>query len=229
MDKVTIIIPVKDEESGLEYLVEDFSDSKIEQEFHINFIFVIDERTSDNSREIAKKLSNRIIDQKGSHGKGDAMRQALSHWEHGESDFVVFLHADGSYSFHAVRDLIIALRAGSDIVSGSRFLKQRRKPEGMSGLHNFGNRALSLVSSVRNGRKISDLCTGIWGFRAEAISQFSIHSKGFDLEAELAGRARKLKLNHTEISVDWSQRKGGTSKLRSIRDGLIIFFRILLT
>jgi len=229
MDRVTIIIPVKDEESGLEYLVEDFADSKIEQEYYINFIFVIDERTSDNSREFAKKLSDRIIDQKDSHGKGDAMRQALSHWAEGESDFVVFLDADGSYSFQAVKDVISSLRGGSDIVSGSRFLNRRGKPAGMSVLHNFGNRALSLASSIRNRRRISDLCTGIWGFKADVIGKLPINSNGFDLEAELAGRARRLKLTHVEISVDWSQRKGGTSKLRSIRDGLIIFFRILST
>jgi len=207
MDRVTIIIPVKDEESGLEYLVEDFTDSKIEQEYYINFIFVIDERTSDNSREFAKKLSDRIIDQKDSHGKGDAMRKALSHWAEGESDFVVFLDADGSYSFQAVKDVIISLRGGSDIVSGSRFLNRRGKPAGMSVLHNFGNRALSLVSSIRNRRRISDLCTGIWGFKADVIGKLSINSNGFDLEAELAGRARRLKLTHAEISVDWSQRK----------------------
>ena len=73
MEGVTIIIPVKDEESGLEYLVEDFEQSEIGNDYEIKFIFVIDERTSDNSREIAGKLSDRIIDQRGSHGKGDAI------------------------------------------------------------------------------------------------------------------------------------------------------------
>lgn len=228
MEVVTIIIPVKDEESGLDYLVENFKQSKIGNEYKIKFIFVIDERTSDNSRQIAEKLSNRIIDQKGSHGKGDAIRQAVSVWEN-ESDFVIFLDADGSYSFKAVRDLIIRLREGPDIVSGSRFLKKRGKPEGMSTLHNFGNRALSLFSSIRNRRRISDLCTGIWGFKGEILGRIPINSNGFDLEAELAGNARRLKLEHVEVPVEWSQRKGGTSKLRSIRDGLIIFLRIIAT
>ena len=228
MEVVTIIIPVKDEESGLDYLVENFKQSKIWNEYKIKFIFVIDERTSDNSRQIAEKLSNRIIDQKGSHGKGDAIRQAVSVLEN-ESDFVIFLDADGSYSFKAVRDLIIRLREGPDIVSGSRFLKKRGKPEGMSTLHNFGNRALSLFSSIRNRRRISDLCTGIWGFKGEILGRIPINSNGFDLEAELAGNARRLKLEHVEVPVEWSQRKGGTSKLRSIRDGLIIFLRIIAT
>ncbi len=229
MERVTIIIPVKDEESGLEYLVENFEQSKIENDYEVKFIFVIDERTSDNSREIAEKLSDRIIDQKGTHGKGNAIRQAVKSGNNDESDFVIFLDADGSYSFKAVKDLIVRLSEGPDIVSGSRFLGKRGKPEGMSALHNFGNRALSLFSSIRNGRKISDLCTGIWGFKGEIMGRIPINSNGFDLEAELAGNARRLKLEHVEIPVEWSQRKGGTSKLRSMRDGLIIFFRILST
>ena len=32
-----------------------------------------------------------------------------------------------------------------------------------------------------------------------------------------------------EVEVEWSQRKGGVSKLRSLTDGFIIFLRILRT
>ena len=55
-----------------------------------------------------------------------------------------------------------------------------------------------------------------------------IKSKGFDLEAELAGLARE-KDSIVEVQVDWSQRKGGTSKLRSLTDGFIILLRIIRT
>ena len=99
----------------------------------------------------------------------------------------------------------------------------------MSRLHYFGNIALSQISSVRNRRKISDLCTGLWGFNYNALNSLNIMSKGFDLEAEIAGLIRRNRLNHEEISVSWSQRKGGSSKLNSIRDGTIILLRILRT
>ena len=81
----------------------------------------------------------------------------------------------------------------------------------------------------RNGRRISDLCTGLWGFTKNALDRLDIKSNGFDLEAEIAGLARRNKVPHTEVGVQWSQRKGGTSKLRSLTDGFIIFLRILRT
>ena len=229
MHKVTIVVPVKDEEVGLQFLIGDFEDSKIQEEYDIKFIFVIDERTSDDSRKFAERLSERIIDQRGSHGKGDAIQQAISHLEAMESEFVIFLDADGSYSFNGVKRVISSLEGGADVVSGSRFLNYSGRPEGMSRTHNFGNHLLSKISSIRNRRKISDLCTGLWGFTDESIKSMEIQSNGFDLEAELAGLARKKNLHHVEVPVEWSQRKGGRSKLRSIRDGAFILLRIIRT
>ena len=99
----------------------------------------------------------------------------------------------------------------------------------MSRLHSFGNRVLSNISSIRNRRRITDLCTGLWGFNANSLELMELQSSGFDLEAELAGKARREGLVHKEVAVAWSQRKGGTSKLRSLTDGSIIFLRILRT
>ncbi len=229
MDKVSIIIPVKDEEKGLEYLLQDFESSGLEKEFDIDFIFAIDERTSDNSTEIARKFSNQIIDQGDAHGKGAAMRQATRLWKKNKTPKVVFLDADGSYSFNSVRNIIGALDNASDVVSGSRFLSKKGRPEGMTRLHNFGNKILSIISSIRNRRRISDLCTGLWGFNRDALERLNFKSNGFGLEAELAGLVRREKLAHLEVPVEWSQRKGGTTKLRSFTDGLIILIRIIIT
>lgn len=229
MDTVTIIIPVKDEEIGLNFLLQDFQSSNLRKNYDIRFIFVIDSRTSDSSRRVASKFSMNIIDQKDTTGKGSAMRQAVDTWKQSPTSRIIFLDADGSYSFDSVGKILLSLESGADLASGSRFMSSKRRPEGMSIMHNFGNRVLSLVSSLRNRRRISDLCTGLWGFTSDSLMKMKIKSPGFDIEAEMAGLARKNGLNHVEVQVDWSQRKGGTSKLRSITDGLIILRRIIIT
>ena len=229
MDKVCVIIPVKDEETGLKYLLDNYRASELNLNYDVDFIFVIDCRTSDDSKLIAKKLNGRLVDQKESHGKGAAVRQAVGEWKNNTTDLVVFLDADGSYSFEDVHKVLDALSEDIDVVSGSRFLSGGGRPVGMSRLHNFGNKALSYISSVRNRRRISDLCTGLWAFRKDAILNLDFRSNGFDLEAELMGLMREKNLNHSEIAVNWSQRKGGSSKLRSLRDGIIILKRIIIT
>ena len=207
MEPVTVIVPVKDEEVGLNFLLEDYGRSTLKDLYDIRFIFVIDVRTSDSSKQIASQFSDNIIDQEGTTGKGSAM--SSNRKMEVEPNFESrFLDADGSYSFESVIRIIETLESGADVVSGSRFLSGMGRPRGMSRLHNFGNRALSKISSIRNSRRISDLCTGLWGFNSEALMAMEIKSKGFDLEAELAGLARRKGLDHVEVQVDWSQRKG---------------------
>lgn len=229
MGEVTIIIPVKDEEVGLEFLLDDYRSSSLKDLHDVTFIFVIDKRTSDSSKKIASEFSENVIDQEETTGKGSAVRQAIDVWRKNPTQMIVFLDADGSYSFDSVSKILESLEEGADLVSGSRFLSGQGRPEGMSRLHNFGNRVLSAISSVRNRRRISDLCTGLWGFNSQSLMKMDVKSRGFDLEAELAGIARRQGLDHIEVQVDWSQRKGGTSKLRSLTDGFIIFLRIIRT
>ncbi len=229
MEPVTVIVPVKDEEVGLNFLLDDYAHSTLKDLYDIRFIFVIDVRTSDSSKNIASQFSETIIDQEGTTGKGSAMIQAIEKWKLNKTPKIVFLDADGSYSFESVISILDALENGADVVSGSRFLFRKGRPEGMSRLHNFGNKALSKISSIRNGRRISDLCTGLWGFTSKSLMSMEIKSKGFDIEAEMAGLARRKGLQHVEVQVDWSQRKGGTSKLRSLTDGMIILLRIIRT
>lgn len=229
VEKVTIIVPVKDEEVGLEFLLRDFRSSPIKQLYDVQFIFVIDIRTSDSSKKVASEFSDNIIDQKETTGKGSAVKQAVESWKKNPTSKVIFLDADASYSFDSVIKVLDSLDNDVDVVSGSRFLSNKKSPKGMSRLHIIGNRALSMISSIRNRRRISDLCTGLWGFNSRSLLKLELMSKGFDLEAEIAGLARKKNLKHSEIEVNWSQRKGGTSKLRSLTDGFIIFLRIIRT
>ena len=58
-------------------------------------------------------------------------------------------------------------------------------------------------------RKLTDLCTGLWGFKSHSIAKLDIGASGFDLEAEIVGKIRRARLNHIEIPVNWSARKGG--------------------
>ena len=229
MESVTVIVPVKDEEVGLNFLLGDYGQSTLKDLYDIQFIFVIDARTSDSSKKIASQLSDNIIDQEDTTGKGSAMIQAIKKWKLNPTPKIIFLDADGSYSFESVIRLLDALEGGADVVSGSRFLSRKGRPKGMSRLHNFGNKILSKISSIRNSRRISDLCTGLWGFNSESLMAMEIKSRGFDIEAEMAGLIRRKGLDHVEVQVDWSQRKGGSSKLRSLTDGFIILLRIIRT
>ena len=229
MTTATVIIPVKDEEAGLQYLLNEFKSIRSKFDGAPKFVFVIDSTSSDESIKIAELFEGEILFQSKSTGKGSAIRMGIEKWKEDPTGIVVFLDGDGSYSFGCVLNIIATVKSGYDVVSGSRFLGNDGSLTGMSSMHVFGNRFLSKISSIKNRRSITDLCTGLWGFSDEALQKLKIKSEGFDLEAELAGLTSRNQLKHIEIPVKWEQRKGGVSKLRSLRDGVIILARILLT
>ena len=159
MEPVTVIVPVKDEEVGLNFLLEDYGRSTLKDLYDIRFLFVIDVRTSDSSKKIASQFSDNIIDLQKTTGKGSAMSQAIEKWKLNPTSKVVFLDADGSYSFESVIRILEALESGADVVSGSRFLSMGGRPRGMSRLHNFGNRAFELSKiAAEIARDIADCC-----------------------------------------------------------------------
>ena len=52
MEKVTVIVPVKDEEIGLNFLLDDYNVPSLKEIYDIHFIFIkIDVRTSDSSEK----------------------------------------------------------------------------------------------------------------------------------------------------------------------------------
>ena len=80
MANVTVIMPVKDEEEGLRLLVSEFNASPLAERKDLSFIIVVDGSSSDMSREVSETLADSVIDQSERHGKGDAIKAAISEW-----------------------------------------------------------------------------------------------------------------------------------------------------
>lgn len=90
----------------------------------------------------------------------------------------------------------------------------------MSTLHAIGNVGLSLLASALYQRRCRDLCTGMWGFRSEALHALPLQSYEFELEAEMFALSERLDLRFEQVPIDYLPRKG-SSKL-SMSDALRI-------
>jgi hypothetical protein len=229
VDGTTIIIPIKDEEDGLRLLEREFRQSHLSKRGDVSLITVVDCRSSDKSRELSEEFADIVIDQCESFGKGDAIKAAISRWSKHPTEFLIMMDGDGSYQWEDVANVIKKLEFGAEAVTGTRLRGIFVKVEGMSLLHHVGNHMLSLAASIRNRKRIRDLCSGLWGFNKDAITRISPTAQGFDLEAELHGRVRSEGIKLTQMPIDWRSRVGGVSKLRSFMDGLRILMRIIRT
>lgn len=213
---VTILLPAKNEESGIETTFASLPIERLEELGYPVEILVADGKSHDRTREVAERHGARVIQQLGT-GKGRGVRSAL---DIAKGDYVMMLDADATYPARAIPAFLAMLDEGYDVVMGSRFLG-RIDAGAMKGLNRFGNVGLSALASTLFGRRCTDVCTGMWAFRREAVRGLGLTATGFEIEAELFARCARAKLRMLELPIQYAPREGVT-KLGSVGDGIRI-------
>ena len=177
-------------------------------------VVVADNGSDDGSPELAEAAGARVVPAPV-RGYGAAYLAGL---EAARGDYLVLGDADDSYDFGAVPEFVAALRAGNDVVLGSRF-RGRILPGAMPWLHRYvGNPVLSGLLSLFFGRRVSDAHCGLRAMTREASRRMRLRSSGMEFASEMVALAIRQGLRVAEIPVTYYPR-GGRSKLRSFRDG----------
>ncbi|HWG89607.1 MAG TPA: glycosyltransferase family 2 protein [Candidatus Thermoplasmatota archaeon] len=218
---VTILLPAKNEEEGIAKTLAALPVQALQTAGFGVEVLVVDGHSTDRTVEIATASGARVIRQEGK-GKGWAIRTAR---QHVRGRYIVMLDADDSYPAEAIPQFVAALESGVDVALGSRFRGEIL--EGAMGTVNrFGNRALSLLASTLFLHRVTDVCTGMWGFRREAFMQIPLTSQAFEVEAEMFARFAKSGHHIVELPIQYRPRAGET-KLGKLKDGVLIGLEIL--
>ncbi len=213
--KVCIVIPAFNEELTVGKVIDEVPRHRLEKAGYDVDVLVVESRCTDSTRLIAERSGAHVLTEPIG-GKGRAFRMAL---DATDADFVFMLDADHTYPAHHIPELLECL-SSSHAVIGSR-LKGSRDIGSMSRLNLVGNRLLSLLASVLCFKKVSDVCTGYWGFRREVVKSLGLMANEFDLEVELFTRLARMGYRIAEVPIQYRCRET-PSKLGSFRDGLKI-------
>jgi glycosyltransferase involved in cell wall biosynthesis len=217
--KVCVIFPALNEEETIGKVIDEVPVPDLKQLGYSVEVVVVDNGSSDNTREIAEAKGARVITEPN-RGKGRAMQTAFKSVE---ADYVFMLDADFTYPSTYIPDTLELLEDKYDVVLGSR-LKGNMEDGAMSRLNLVGNHLLALLANVLYRGGISDMCTGYWGFRGEVVKNLQIDAIGFELEANMLIEATKKGYRIGELPIHY-RRRGTPSKLRAIKAG----FRIART
>jgi dolichol-phosphate mannosyltransferase len=210
---VTFVVPARNEEAGIGATLRSLPRDTLHSTGFRTEVIVLDGQSTDATSRIAESHGATVVRDRG-HGKGSALREARTNFT---GDFVIMLDADGTYAPDAIpRVLSLLAHGGADVVMGDRVVLGGS----MSAVHRAGNSMLSLGAAALYGRRVPDLCTGLWGFRTNALRQLPLRSEGFELESELFALSARLGLRILHTPVDYLPRNG-SSKLTT-RDGLRI-------
>jgi dolichol-phosphate mannosyltransferase len=207
-DRITILLPTLNEEENIRTVIEDLPIPYLKTKGYNVNILVVDGKSTDRTKEIAEKLGANVILQNGK-GKGDGVRQAFSY---ADTDFLFMLDADGTYPSSHIIEMLNLLENGYDVVLGSR-LNGTIQAGAMTKVNYFGNKMLTLLANTLYGTKISDVCTGLWGFNSKVIKNLDLNSKHFEIEAEMFATCVKKKYKITEVPIQYKRRGETPPKL----------------
>src|SRR5216110_191476 len=231
---VVILLPALNEERAIGKVLDRIPRAQLEAAGYTVSIWLVDGNSTDRTLEVGRKNGASVFIQAG-RGKGNGMRQAFDHLlrtrdraDGGsrEPEFFLMLDADGTYPPEAIQRFLEALASGNDVVLGSRF--RGRMAEGaMTPLNAIGNRILSALARLLFGVSVTDVCTGMWGFKADALRRIPLEASGFDLEADLFGSACLSQARITELPIDYDARIG-PAKMLPLRSGLQIALRLFV-
>jgi len=214
--KVGTILPALNEAETIGKVIDEIPRQALEQEGYSVEVLVVDNGSTDQTAQIAREKGATVITE-ARRGKGRAVRTAF---EQVNADFVFMLDSDYTYPATYVPDILKLLEQGYSVVIGSR-LKGKREKGAISSLNIIGNHLLTLMANILYRARISDVCTGYWGFKGEVIPKLNLSATGFNLEAELLSQVAKNGYRIGEVPIHYRCRPS-PSKLHSIKAGLSI-------
>jgi len=179
-------------------------------------VIVIDNGSTDASAEIAERCGARVV-QEARRGYGHALMCGA---EAARAPFIIMADADDSYDLTDLARFINELRAGTDLVMGSR-RRGTIKPGAMPWLHRWiGNPLASGLANLLFHVGISDAHCGMRAFTRDAYRRMQLQTTGMEFASEMVIKAALGKLRIREIPITLSpDGRNRRSHLRAFRDG----------
>jgi dolichol-phosphate mannosyltransferase len=199
-------IPVYNEERHLEAVLQ-------EVQRYSPYILIIDDGSSDGtSRILARQFRGRsvvdygnaklhVVSHPRNRGYGAALISAFRFAQDHESEVLVTMDCDGQHEPHRIGVLLEALVKETDIVSGSRYLRDFRQDTTAPQDRQQINRVITSELNERFGLKLTDAFCGFKAYRMEALRRLEITETGWGMPLQLWVQAARRGLRIREVGV----------------------------
>ena len=229
--KLSVLVPVYNEERTLQEVVRRVCDFQIPKE-----IILVDDGSEDQSRTILTRLQEenarandplnqiKVFFQPVNQGKGAAIKTALSHVT---GDIVLVQDADLEYDPKDYPSLLAPIQAGqADVVYGTRFYGGGAHRV-LFFWHYMGNLALTLISNMLTNLNLSDMEVGYKVFRAEAVKGINLKSNRFGFEPEITVKLAKKRCRFYEVPISYHGRTYEEGKKITWKDGIAALYYLI--
>lgn len=157
-EKISIILPVFNEESAVEEVLTD-----ILKNYKNSEVIVIDDGSTDSTKERLSKFNIKILTHKNNRGYGAALKTGI---RNAVNDIIVTIDADGEHSAKDI-DLLISNFDSFDMLVGKRIINIENKL-----WKKTGKFILCKIANLAAGLAIPDINSGLRVFRKSAILNY---------------------------------------------------------
>lgn len=212
---ITIIIPVYNERLTLPVVLD-----RIDRVMPPSTqIIIVDDGSVDGTgqwlAELPPRAGRTVIRRRQNHGKGSAVRIAI---RHSQGRVVAIQDADLEYDpADLLRVIWPILENKADVVFGSRYLQGDHD---RSLVHRLGNRALTGLSNIMTGLKLTDMETCHKAFSGELLRSIQLRECRFGFEPEITAKIAISKARVIEVPTGYRQRSYAEGKKIGWRDGV---------
>ena len=218
--KVLLIIPAYNEAENIEKVVDN-----IEKNFPQYDYVVINDGSTDNTRDICQKRGYQYLNLSVNLGIGGAVQTGYKYAKDKGYDIAVQIDGDGQHDIAFLGEMLpIIENEEADIVIGSRFIKK----EGFqtSAARRTGIKILSTIIYICTGCKVKDVTSG---FRAVNRKFIDIYARNYPVdypEPEAIVAAVMYGGKIKEYPVVMKERENGTSSINFVKS---IYYMIKVT
>lgn len=215
LDRVLVIIPTYNESQNIESIT-----NRLRRSVPEAHVLIADDNSPDGTGDIADRLAKsddhiHVMHRRGKQGLGAAYLAGF-HWglENGY-DILVEHDADGSHQPEELPRLLHAVRAGADMVKGSRWVKGGSVVNWPKS-REFISRGGSLWTRLWLGIPVKDATGGFNAFRASTLRGINLDevaSAGYCFQLDLVWRTIKNGYRVVEVPIEFVEREFGDSKM----------------
>jgi len=230
INKLSIIIPVYNEENTIEELLQKVVNVKLINSISKEII-VVDDASRDNCEAIIERFIDKTAGEKMvfvkhsvNQGKGGAIHTGI---KHATGDYIIMQDADLELNPEEYNDLFVPIiRGEADVVYGSRFIN--RGKQGGSFISRLANLFLTLLTNIVLRIRITDMETCYKLIKADTIKSIDLKEKRFGFEPEITAKlARDRKNRFAEVPITYMARSQEQGKKIGWRDGFRAVYCII--